>query len=266
LNKVPTPDTSTPRGRVLWVLDHEYHGNQSEMARATGISQASWSRVIRGAQEPGRRLMAAIAALPSISETWIYTGQGEPRVRTRVASLAEGSGRMSWTLPVSEEILPGKPGDHSQRLTGYYFPVAPEYFGPARYWLKFTASISVPAGQVLKLHPGNLILLEADPRAWLTDPEALDGKPCALRLYLRGGEVSLLARCGTEFEWGGTSFIFSKDLLRAKQEHSKYVMPTPQLRPLVPIQGPVPRTEVLKRTVDISDVIGMYLMHVGMAV
>ena len=122
-------DDTTPSGRLNRVLDVKFRGNQSEMARATGVSQASLSRVIRGVQEPGRRLMCAVAALPGVDDVWMFTGRGEPFPAPRPR---RSRGRRQDRSHASS--CPAR-RQHHDLLTGTYDPFADEISTSTPYWL-----------------------------------------------------------------------------------------------------------------------------------
>jgi hypothetical protein len=175
------------------------------MARAIGISQASISRVASGTQEPGRQFLVAVASTPGLSDTWLYTGQGEPFARPmREPAAAPGSA----SLPIAVKILPGRPVDHPLGLTGMRFPVALEFFGPHRYWLRWSTEITIIAEPRDRFEAGDLLLLETDPASWAEGPGLLRSRLCAFRLARRGGSQYVLARWGAEVELEGLTLAF----------------------------------------------------------
>ena len=131
-------DPSGLRERIVLLLKIRWKGNQRRMARDLGISQASISRVERGVQKPGLRLVSAIAAHPQISDTWLHTGRGEPIVATSAEAPGDG-----WSLPVVTRSLPGKPEDYANRLSGMVFPVVKPLYRNTCYYLKVSKEIGL---------------------------------------------------------------------------------------------------------------------------
>jgi hypothetical protein len=179
-------DTSTAAGRIRFLLDARWRSQQREMARAVGVAQPSLSRVVNGVQEPGRRLLAKIAAHPEISDTWVYTGQGSPFVAPGQLQPSAGP-----TLPVSSTILPGPLEACLHMLTGAHYPVSTFHFRLSRYWLKVAAGDPITLDDAWKVLAGDLVLLESDSTYWLDDLSALVDMPCA-RHRQRDGQVELV--------------------------------------------------------------------------
>ena len=218
MGESPVPDSSTPRGRVVTVLDRKFGGNQSAMSRATGVPQATISRIVRGVQEPGRGTLTAIAALPGIDPVWVHTGRGEPFLTEERPPTTPDSG---WTLPVAEEILADTPGRCRPLLSGERRPVMRDEFGLDRYWLRFSASIPIPdlpEGQNPDLKPADLLLMDADLESWKQFPEKLDGRLVACQPLWLPTRTTILARWGRNFHWrdSKTSEVFT----------CRFIMPT----------------------------------------
>src|SRR4051794_17237468 len=94
----------TPGGRVEGLLREVWGGSQRRMAAEIGVSQALISKVVRGEQVPGRKLLEALARHPRIAAAGVYEGRGEPLADPdRVEVTAEPM------LPVARCVLPGPP-------------------------------------------------------------------------------------------------------------------------------------------------------------
>lgn len=159
----------TNRDKVKYVLAHIWRGNQREMARALGVSQALISKVANGHQAPGRRLLSALANHPQISAEWIQSGGGPPLV-------VPGSG----SLPIGTGILPGPPLENPQLLSGATHPVADALNRTTRYWIELSAHSPLIREPSLLVAPGDFLLLEADP-AWTRRPDMTVGRVCGVR-------------------------------------------------------------------------------------
>jgi hypothetical protein len=171
------PDTLTVEGRVIWVLEHVYHGNQRMMSKDLGISQAAVSRLARGEQKAGRNVIAAVTANPLINEDWLLSGRGTPLTSQDRNALS--GGRM---LPVATEVLPGLPSQAPHLLSGLYYPVADAYAGEERYWLQIQGDAPITRVDEWKIKVRDFLLLEADRRVWCDDVRFLNRKLCAIRL------------------------------------------------------------------------------------
>jgi len=164
---VPSPADPTWR-RFGWALAAVWAGSQSQMAADLGVSQALISRVTRGLQQPGPRLLKALSKQPTLNSVWALTGTGEP--------YANPSARIA-TLPISNRPLPGLPSRHRGLLTGEQLAVSTAESSDSRYFLRADARYVQP----LVIERGDLLLFETDARIWRRDPHFLSGKPCLVR-------------------------------------------------------------------------------------
>jgi hypothetical protein len=194
-------DTSCPRGRIRFLLDARWRGQQREMARAVGVAQPSLSRVVNGVQEPGRRLLAKIAAHPEVSDTWLYTGQGCPIVAPGQPQSSAGA-----VLPVSSSILPGSPESCLHMLAGHFFPVSSFHFRVSRYWLKVAEGDPITLDDASRVLAGDLLLVESDSRYWLDDLDALVDMLCARRRQRESHAEFVLGVVERTTDGGGLRF------------------------------------------------------------
>src|SRR4051812_12270583 len=103
----------TAGGRVERLLRDVWGGNQRRMAAEIGVSQALISKVARGEQVPGRKLLEALARPRRVNSAGVYEGRGEP--------LADGDQPETAgepMLPVARCLLPGPPRGEAALLTG----------------------------------------------------------------------------------------------------------------------------------------------------
>ena len=196
-------DDTTPRGRLNRVLDVIFRGNQGPMACATGVSQASLSRVIRGVQEPGRRLMCSVAALPGVDAVWLFTGRGEPFPAPVRAFSGEADKPRSHASscpdrrPSTSTSSPGCPCRSTTRAsprrpTGSYRGGRPDTLATEQ-----------------KVAAGDMLLIEADPATWRYDPEAAIDCLVALQVGKRADRevyISLRQQGAAKGEWAFDDF------------------------------------------------------------
>lgn len=172
----PTPGrSSTPSERVCWLLANLWNGNRSEMARSVGVTHSVLTKIAAGQQNPGRRLLAAIASHPKVSPGWLLSGEGEPILADSRSAPEEG-----WPVPISTQVLSGPLDEHRSLLSGESFPVPGAFYRPSRYWLKlYQSDPIVQSGECME--SGDLLLMESDPNSWATE-ERVNQKICVVQL------------------------------------------------------------------------------------
>jgi transcriptional regulator with XRE-family HTH domain len=158
------------RDRVRYLLEYRWHGNQREMARAIGVSQGLISKVLSGAQSPGRRLLRALEGYPGVNLEWLRKGTGQA-----LPTPEEGS------LPVAPGVLPGPPLEYPHLLTGSRHPVANAMSRSSRYWVPIPAGSPLLMTERFQLRFGDMLLLEAD-RAWTQRADLTHGRLCGVRV------------------------------------------------------------------------------------
>ena len=173
----PTPPLTPMAGRVERLLDLRWEGKQRRMAADLGVSQAAISRIVRGAQAVGPRMLATIGAHRGVNADWLRTGLGEPLLDPAVEAAAG-----DWLAPVARVILPGTPTDHSGLLTGERLAVANAYRRPTRYVLVVGPDDPIVRVEGAKVAAGDALLLEADAGIWQSNLMVLAGKMVAVRL------------------------------------------------------------------------------------
>lgn len=165
-----------------------------------GVSGTAIYKVVTGRQEPGGKILAGLARLPSVNSDWVLTGEGEP-FRTAVVLASNAGDR----LPVLDRLLPGPPSEHEARLAGREMWVAATLVGPTRYVVRIRGDDPITRDQDAKVAAGDLALIETD-RFWDADPSALDGRILALDLAdggipdIRLGVATLARAAGAKRE------------------------------------------------------------------
>lgn len=171
-------DIPSPVGRVAFLLKKIWGGSQTRMARDVQISQSAISNVVTGRQQPGRKILAAIAAHPLVDATWLLTGEGSPLIQVSSAD--------ERTLFVAERLFEGLPEEHPDCL-GAKYEVPQRHFRRSRYWIEIHQGHPLTRDSSLAVVTGDRVLFEADPAGWPVD---IRGYPCIVRLG-RGREQSL---------------------------------------------------------------------------
>jgi hypothetical protein len=156
------------RERLRLVLERKYHGRQSLLANALGVSHTLVSFVLRSVQPPTRNLMARLGAIEGVNPRWADTGEGEPFVA-----------QVGGTLPVSDVLLPGPPAEHAALMTGERFAVPSVFDRPSCYYWRLPSGHPALAVGGWRLSPNDLLLLETS-RAVIEAPGGLYRKRCVL--------------------------------------------------------------------------------------
>lgn len=141
-------DWNSPGGRLRWLLRERWGGQRANMARDIGVSLTGLTNVITEAQEPGRRLMEAIAGATDVNPGWMLTGQGPPF--------------KSSALAVAHQVLPGSPQQHPDLLTKEKVDHLGDLYSPSRYWLRVQSGEPIVQAQAQKIRKSDLLLLETD--------------------------------------------------------------------------------------------------------
>ncbi len=74
------PEALAVCDRIKVLLAKFWHGNQSEMARVTGVPQSAIAKAVHRKCAIGRESLARICQTVNIDGTWLLTGQG-PMIR-----------------------------------------------------------------------------------------------------------------------------------------------------------------------------------------
>jgi len=156
--------------RVDLLLKKVWQGSQTKMARDIGVSQSVVSHVVVGRQEPGRKLLAAIASNPLVNPRWLITGEGEPLV----AQFTEPGRR---ALYVATGLFEGLPEEHSECL-GSMLEVPLRFYRATRYWYEIPEGCPLVSSSSLKVAVGDLVLFEPDRNGW---PVSIKGHPCIIK-------------------------------------------------------------------------------------
>jgi transcriptional regulator with XRE-family HTH domain len=162
------------------------------MGRDLGIDQSAISKILAGKQEPSATLLERLAAWPGVDIGWLFLGRGEPLLEE---GMRAGVGQFR---PLADELLPGPPDEHPDRLRGLSYPVAAAFYSHSSYWYRVPPRSAVvgSCGDVLVR---DQMLIETDER-WTRQGGAVLGKFCVFRIRTgpRGrmllGKVDVLAQ------------------------------------------------------------------------
>jgi len=186
-------ETATSGQRFALVLEEHFGGNQSRMARETGLSQASIGRIIRGRQVPTLPLVATLAEHHDVNPLWLTTGKGERRLSDVKAAPLERR------LPVAKRILSKSPWGHLGHPYVHEIAVVPSVYAASRYGLEIQHDDPAVREPDERLRAGDVVIFETDPTFWQADLQRLRGKLVAVRLQHTKGVSRLLGHADCEF-------------------------------------------------------------------
>lgn len=141
--------------RVRQLLTSRWQGRQADMAREVGCSQAVLSRVATGKAEPGKRLLALIAAHPEVDSEWLYSGRGKPTRPSIVPSAAPVNELAVLSQPCSRDGLAAARFDSR-------FPARPQYSPATSYWLEVQPTDPIVLEPGTGVLPLDLLLVDCD--------------------------------------------------------------------------------------------------------
>jgi len=172
-----SPELTPLASRVVTVLNLLWEGRQRRMAADLDISPAAISRIVRGEQAVGPRVLATIASHPRVNGTWLRTGIGEPQLVTAPERPVD-----DWLAPIANVILPGLPAENEGLLGGVRLAVAGAYRRPSRYVLVVGADDPIVRADGVKVAAGDRLLLDSDPEVWRGNQQVLAGRIVAVRV------------------------------------------------------------------------------------
>ncbi len=152
------------------------------MARFLGATHSVVSKIRRGLQGPGERLLAALALHPSVNARWLNDGIGDPILRAAFG-----------TRPISEVILPGPPATCQELFGAERYPIAPVFDSESTYFLRVTTCTKFVSGAVPGILPGDLLLIETASE-YLARTEHINQKLCAVALPSEAQKTYVLAK------------------------------------------------------------------------
>lgn len=100
---VPSPQSARLlKSRIAWLMGKLWMGSQTKMAAALGVSQSTIANILAGRRKPGRILLSALAAYPSVNENWLRHGVGAPIMSVEI----EAQPRRPLSLSPRPMLLP----------------------------------------------------------------------------------------------------------------------------------------------------------------
>ncbi len=172
--------------RILELSELVWRGNRSQMGRDLDVDQSAMSKVLAGKQQPSAKLLEKLAAWPGINIGWLFRGDGEPLLED---GMRPGVGQFR---PLIDELLPGAPEEHPDRLTGISYPVSAAFHSPTSYWYRLSRRSPVVASCPTVLE-GDQMLIETGEK-WTRRWGAVLGMYCAFRLGKGRRERVLLGK------------------------------------------------------------------------
>lgn len=181
-----TTTPNSPSQRFATVLEVVFGRSQGAMAKALGCSQSIISRIVRGKQAPGAKLLMTLAEYPALNRAWVLTGVGEPLL----SQLQEYNGDAA--LPIARTPFVGLPYDHPLCLEDVLYPVPRNLHRRSRYWIRIVGDHPFITDNNLRVADGDMVLFESDKSEW---PARLINKPCLINLKRDEEDHLCFGRC-----------------------------------------------------------------------
>ncbi len=218
-----------PSGRVKWLVETHYRGNRSSFAAAVGVSHTAIANIVNGKKPPGRKLLTAIAQRLAVNLDWLLTGQDSPFIGSN-SGPARG-------VPISLNLLPGKPSDCISLLAGRWLDDSNRFFTSTQYWLLLETDHGVFQDIRLGFRAGDKILIETDPEKF-PDKDSLSEHLCVLNLPEKNKSNLVLGRVtyrpnSRDSTERLSAYLYGDRLVIQKLEHpNEYVgwEPDPEIR------------------------------------
>jgi len=149
---------STAGDRVRFLLEKLWNGHQTKMARDTNCAQPTLSLVASGKNEPGKRLLALIAAHPEVNEEWLFHGTGEP-----INPLTKLAGNLEYFLPVVNRALNVSQSEDIRRLANEKQEVLKSFYNKTSYFIRVQHDEPITNDVEMAINKGDLLLIDRSP-------------------------------------------------------------------------------------------------------
>lgn len=161
--------------RVGRVYRELYGSSQAAMAKDLGVSQPLISKVVRGEQEPGPKLLAALVKNPRLNPRWLMEGGGEAFFPV------ERELGLGLFLPVFKRIQTAFHRGDTDAFAALQFPLS-ILLKSTVYLLEIQPGDAVLRFPELKFAAGDLLALDSDASTWSERPQILTNRLVAVRI------------------------------------------------------------------------------------
>jgi hypothetical protein len=162
--------------RFARVLDVCFQGDQTALAAALGCSQSLVSRIVRGVQAPGLRLVNRFAMLAGVDQQWALTGKGaQPKPQALLAGAIH-------TLPVVDNLIDPCGSRNLEVPSPNLRIVTSADYAASRYLYRVAEHDCLKPDLVDQLLVDDFLLIEMDSSYWTSASFNLNGRYCVLRL------------------------------------------------------------------------------------
>ncbi len=201
--------SNTLLDRIHWLMAKLWNGSQTKMAADLDVAQSTIANVFAGRRNPGRALLATLAAHPLVNEEWLRKGIGPPLLPEATTPTGEVA------LPIALALFSGMPDEHPDCLAELLHPVFRRLYQRSRYWIHLDDPnhpfVKMPE---LSMRIGDWVMMESDPENW---PDDLRGKLCLVEVKMP--KVSLLLLCKKHHAPDGVGTTWDFDFL--EQHHTE---------------------------------------------
>ena len=130
--------------RIATLLNEEWGGSQTKMAKAIGVSQSTLSNVLSGRRAPGRELLTAIARQAKGKADWLILGSKDTTfLKIRIYAKLHFDVGKELDLKETASVIA---------------------FSHSQYFYQLSERLELPKQACAE--SGNLLLIETDPSCW----------------------------------------------------------------------------------------------------
>lgn len=167
-------------------------GSQRAFAKRVGCSHSVIAKILRGEQEPGRRLLSRIAELPEINADWLLTGEGNPLVKV--------AGSNEFRVPLASSLLPGLPQEHPHLLSGESLAVPVGLHRDTVYAVHAACCIPASEDPEERFAINDYVLIDANPNIWRSNLQVLHQRLAVTALRSANPPVITLRRVQVAYD------------------------------------------------------------------
>jgi len=139
---------------VRYLLKKNWDDNQSKMAEAIGVSQASISQICNGKSEPSTAMLKKIAEVGGVEPNWILTGIGEKSLNPEAS--------LGACIPVCDRLLLDPPFKAKNLKSGYRMEVQARYTSIHHYAYRVKSTDAIKNNEPQGIRPLDILIIDTD--------------------------------------------------------------------------------------------------------
>jgi len=139
---------------VRYLLKKNWDDNQSKMAEAIGVSQASISQICNGKSEPSTAMLKKIAKVGGVEPNWILTGNGETYLNPEAS--------LGALIPVCERLLSGSPAKNKNFKSVCEIEVQARYTSNYHYAYRVNFNDAITNNELWGIRPLDILIIDTN--------------------------------------------------------------------------------------------------------